>query len=133
MLEHAVSTAVPLAQVALMALGAGVLFSLGFSVVGRLLRGAGLSQDGWRRVLGTAQKVVMAVEQAHGGLSGADKKRLAEEMLGRILACMGFRVPSAVLDVALESTVLLLNAALQAPGPSQEPPAPGNLEERRGA
>ena len=126
-------TAVPLVQTTLMVLGAGALFSLGFSLVGKLLRGASLSQETWRQVLGTAQKVVMAVEQAHGGLSGADKKRLAEEMLGRILACMGFRVPSAVLDVALESTVLLLNAALQAPGPSQEPPAPGNLEERRGA
>ncbi len=70
MLEHAVSTAVPLAQAALMVLGAGALFSLGFSLVGKLLRGASLSQETWRQVLGTAQKVVMAVEQAHGGLSG---------------------------------------------------------------
>jgi hypothetical protein len=90
-----------------------------------LFKKPALTLDAFQQALAVAEKVVMAVEQAHGGLPGADKKALAEAVLGEILSHLGLRVPKVVIDAAIESAVLLLNAVLQGQEPAPAAAAPG--------
>lgn len=93
------------------AVGAGLTALLHMSLSSLIGRG-GFSSDTLALVTDICRKVVLAVEQAHGQLSGPDKKQLAEQMIGEIMSHLGINVPKALIDAAIESSVLLANALL---------------------
>lgn len=97
----------PVLQVAGSSLAAMVLM---FVVLPALAKRRKLSSQAVQIVATVAEKVVMALEQSGGDLSGPDKKRRAEELVGEILSRLGVPVNRTLIDASIEAAVLLMNA-----------------------
>jgi len=97
----------PILQVAGSSLAAMVLM---FVVIPGLAKRRKLSVEAVQIVATVAEKVVMALEQTNGELSGPDKKRRAEALVIEILTRLGVPISKTLIDAALEAAVLLMNA-----------------------
>lgn len=111
-----VLVAVPILEYSLVALGVMTLIFLVLLGILRVTRSHSLSPDVWRLLLAVAEKAVMAVEQVHGDRAGMDKKRLAEDLVAELLLHFGLRVPRPVMEAAVESAVLVMNAVVHGRG-----------------
>jgi len=81
-----------------------------YLVLAILLRRRAVSVEILEIVGMVSSKVAMAIEQAHGHLSGPDKKRLAEDLVGEILSHLHInKAPRALVDASIEAAVLLVN------------------------
>ena len=74
-----------------------------------LLRRAPFTQAALEVVMAVCETAVRAIEQAHGDLAGVDKKQLATQMIGDILARLNVHPPQALVDAGVEAAVLALN------------------------
>src|SRR5947208_1743083 len=92
--------------VSLATAGSGALGALGLNA---LLKRPQLTAEALQTLTALCDKIVLATEQGHGAMSSAEKKQLAEQLVSQALSAMGIPVPAALIDVAIEEAVAIMN------------------------